>query len=76
MVSTLITSPQDGSDLIAAEGFQVTFSTINMITGLLQNPDEDFHAFPQTLDPQTGIIEGGNSVAIQKLVVSLFTKTS
>ena len=70
MVSTLITSPQDGSAVSGAQGFQVTFSTINMVTGLLQDENKDFHKFPQTLDPKTGFIEGGNSVAIQQLAVS------
>ena len=67
MVSTMITTPQSGATVDAAQGFQVKFSTINFNGGFAANPDTQYLMAPQTLDPQNGFIQGTHLLSIQHL---------
>ena len=67
MISTLIIFPENGQSLGGDEGFDIVFETINLISGKSLNLKNQYLALPQTLDPQTGMIEGMQSISIQPL---------
>jgi hypothetical protein len=66
MVSTLITSPEDGAVISAGEPFTSRFDVDNMELANFANPNTNFNAQPQTLN-SNGIIKGHIHMVIQKL---------
>ncbi|KAH6566046.1 hypothetical protein BASA50_005105 [Batrachochytrium salamandrivorans] len=67
MVSSLITVPEDGSKIDPAKDFTVTVLVIGLDSGFALDPDTQFLLAPQTLNPETGFIQGLVSLVIQQL---------
>lgn len=66
MVSTLITSPPDGSTVKANTPFTITAKSSNIEFGNFDNPDTEYYAFSQQLNKQ-GFIKGHSHVTVQQL---------
>jgi hypothetical protein len=66
MVSTLITDPAPSATVNGAQGFTVTFTTINLMAGVSVNLQNQYLLSPQTL-AGNGKIEGFQQVTIQPL---------
>ena len=47
--------------------FQITLAIKNLATGYFVNPDTNYFAAPQQLDPTTGLIQGHSHVVIEAL---------
>jgi hypothetical protein len=67
MVTTLITSPPSSSTVNADQGFCLQFQTNNMMSGLSADLTTQFLMVPQTLDSNTGMVQGFMQVVVQKI---------
>ncbi|KAH9265430.1 hypothetical protein BASA84_001703 [Batrachochytrium salamandrivorans] len=75
MVSSLITVPEDGSKIDPAKDFTVTVLVIGLDSGFALDPDTQFLLAPQTLNPETGFIQGLVSLVIQQLGAGTINST-
>jgi len=66
MVSSIITSPGNGSTIKAGTDFKVSVKTQNMDLGFFEDPNTRYYSSPQTLNAQ-GKIEGHQHVTIQAI---------
>jgi len=66
MVSTLITSPQPGDQLVANTTFEVLVQTHNFRPGFQSNPASTYYTAPQDLDDE-GYVMGHCHVVIQRI---------
>ncbi|KAJ3070213.1 hypothetical protein HK102_006726, partial [Quaeritorhiza haematococci] len=67
MVSTIITSPNNGEQVDFTQDFDITLRTLNMVLGFFDDPQTRYYLRPQALDPQTGTIIGHQHVTVQRL---------
>eukprot|EP00842_Homolaphlyctis_polyrhiza_P006192 jgi/Hompol1/6574/HPOL_002493-RA len=67
MVSTLISSPADGSTVNRQAAMTITLAVTNLDTGVAANLNTQFLTLPQTISRQTGNIQGFVSVMVQAL---------
>jgi hypothetical protein len=67
MVSSIITAPASAGQVNGNQGFQVQFTTINLMAGLAANMQNQFMLVPQTLDPNNGLIQGFMQLSIQSI---------
>ena len=66
MISTVITSPQNGDTLTAGQDFTVEIDTDNLITGFFTNPDVTYYSAPQQLN-ENGQVKGHAHLTIQNI---------
>ncbi|KAJ3256157.1 hypothetical protein HK103_005726 [Boothiomyces macroporosus] len=67
MVSSMISQPASGATVDAAQGFDIVFKTQNLQTGFVADLEKQYLLIPQTVDPNTGFIQGHAQVSIQKI---------
>ncbi|CAG8619780.1 6697_t:CDS:2 [Ambispora leptoticha] len=66
MVSSLITSPNNGGTVKANTPFTVSVTTTNLELGNFDNPDTEYYLFSQQLNNQ-GLVKGHTHITIQQL---------
>jgi hypothetical protein len=67
MISSIITAPASEAQVNGFQGFQVQFTSINMMAGNTVNMQNQFLLVPQTLDPNNGLIQGFMQISIQNI---------
>lgn len=67
MPSSKFVTPVNLAVLPPNTTFEITLAVRNLATGYFANPDTNYFAAPQQLDPTTGIIQGHSHVVIEAL---------
>ncbi|CAG8452379.1 1261_t:CDS:2 [Funneliformis caledonium] len=67
MISTLIRFPVNNDVICENEAFTLQTETINLLTGFFDDPVNEYYIFPQTLNDDSGIIQGHSHITVQKL---------
>jgi transcription initiation factor TFIID subunit 15 len=73
MISTVITSPQNGQTIQAGQDFNITLQVNNLQAGAFTNADATYYSAPQQL--QGGLVVGHTHVTVQDLGNSLNPST-
>jgi hypothetical protein len=67
MISTIITQPAFNAQIAVENGFNVQFTTKNLMAGNLADLRNEYLLIPQTVDANTGMIQGFMQVTVQKI---------